>query len=61
MLASAISLIVLTSGLVLFTRYTYVLGRDGVETGVQSRRYMSFIVSSLLVIFLAAFLNKAIE
>ena len=61
MLASAISLIALTSGLVLFTRYTYVLGRDGVETGVQSRRYMSFIVSSLLVILLAAFLNKAIE
>lgn len=61
MLASAISLIVLTSGLVMFTRYTYILGRDGVETGVQSRRYMSFIVSSLLVILLAAFLNKAIE
>lgn len=61
MLASAISLIALTSGLVLFTRYTYVLGRDGVETGVQSRRYMSFIVSSILVILLAAFLNKAIE
>jgi hypothetical protein len=61
MLESAISLIVLTSGLIVFTRYAYVLGRDGVETGVQSRRYMSFLFSSLLVILLAAFLNKAIE
>jgi branched-subunit amino acid transport protein len=61
MLALAISLIVLISGLVVFTRYTYILGRDGVETGVESRRYMSFIVSSILVILLAAFLNKAIE
>lgn len=61
MIASFVSLTVLASGLWSFIRSSYILGRDGMDRGPPTRQQLSFLVSALLVIFFAAFLNKTLE
>lgn len=60
MLASFLSLVVLALGLYSFARSAYLMGRDGLEHQ-NTRGYMTFGVSGVLVIALAGFLNKSLE